>query len=134
MSLAFIDKLLTYTPIGERKPKITRGESLKGVPVINEGIETMEGPKGERVVLIPRRPLYGAFLRRFLPDEVEPARVILDDLGNKVWTMIDGKRTVSQIISRFAKELGIHRREAETSVVAFLSMLMKRRMVSVVIR
>jgi len=45
--------------------------------------------------------------------------------------MIDGRRTVGQIIKRFTEETGLHAREAQASVVEFLNLLMKRGVVSI---
>ncbi|MHC4873051.1 MAG: PqqD family protein [Planctomycetota bacterium] len=131
---SLVEKVLSYTPIGERKPDISREDSLKGVPVIREDLDSRENEKGERLLLIPRKHFYDfKFLMRFMPENPEPVKIILDELGNTVWKMIDGRRTVKVIAERFAEEKGIHRREAEASVVAFLSMLMKRGIITIVI-
>ncbi len=125
-------KLLDLTPFGADKPHINREQSMRGVPVINEGVTSQEGPNGERIVYVPRAPL-SPWVQRLSKAQLPPARLILDELGNAVWKLIDGKRTVRQVSAEFAKEKRLHRREAEASVVAFLNMLMKRRVLSVVI-
>lgn len=133
--LGFINRILSHTPIGgEKTPKISREESLRGIPVIRQGLETHENDKGERLLLVPRRPMFNlSLLQRIMPSNLEPLKVILDDMGNHVWNMIDGKRSVKAISRDFAREMGIHNREAEASVVAFLSMLMKRGLVTIII-
>lgn len=116
------------------KQTFSRKQSLRGVPVVKTEISSQEGPGGERILFIPRQNLFGEFLRRFLPTDVAPARVVLDEMGNSVWKLIDGKRNVGQITRLFGGEWGLHPREAETSVASFLNMLMKRGIILIVIR
>lgn len=50
----------------------------------------------------------------------------LDELGTKAWDMINGTRTVEDIINVFAEDLQLHKREAEASVTQFIRELGKR--------
>jgi hypothetical protein len=114
------------------KPQLSRGESLKGIPVRGENVEDHEGPEGERMLIAPRKAPAPEFLKRLAGNrEPEPAKIVLDRYGSTVWGLIDGKRNVKSIVTAFAEEFGLHRREAEAGVVEFLNMLMKRGLIAI---
>jgi hypothetical protein len=116
------------------KPAPDRQRALRGIPVILPGI-TSEEREGERMVYIPRQAYARGLMRKLLKaPPPEPGRVLLDDLGNTVWDLIDGKRTVKEIAERFAREKQLHPREAEASVIAFLQMLMKRNIIGIMMK
>ena len=118
----------------EPPPRFSRQQSLEGVPVVNPGVTSEAGPRGERMVVIPRRLRVPGFLRRWLRPEIAPARLFLDGLGSFTWEQIDGKTTVGEIVSRFAARWTLHPREAESGVIQFLNLLMKRGAIAVVMR
>jgi hypothetical protein len=110
---------------------IDRTRSLAGVPILNEGVSTLEADGRLQVVLRLRR---GAGLwARFLPEVMERT-VKLDELGSFVFRLIDGQRNVAQIIESFRVRYAANRREAELSTVAFLRSLAQRQIISIVIR
>lgn len=122
---------------GEKKLKrqlpaaIDRGRSLEAIPVVNGGVSTAPNPDGtfDLVVRIPRRR---GWFSRFMPSEIE-RRCRLDELGSYVWRQIDGRRTVMEIIDRFAERYGTSRREAELCTVEFLRRLAQRRLISLAV-
>lgn len=122
-----------YKLLVKEKPRISRTRSLGGVPVVPPGVTGKRGPDGQHLVYVPRRAPFGKWLGRLTDGKVPPAKVVLDDLGGAVWRSIDGKRTVEEIVERFAGRFKLHRREAEASVVEFINMLMQRGMVQVML-
>ena len=54
----------------------------------------------------------------------------LDELGTAVWGMLDGQKTVSQVIDQFSNLQKLHRREATVSVTLFLRELGKRGLIA----
>ena len=118
----------------EPKPTLDRRTSLQGVPVRHETITvdpTAGGTNG--IVLINRFERGKGFLSRFAPPVIEQ-RLELDELGAFVFQLIDGERTVAQIIEEFVRRYRVNRREAELCTVAFLRRLTQKRLVSIVIR
>lgn len=118
----------------EPAPSITRQQSLSCVPVVNPNVRSDAGPGGETLLQIPRRPFLGKWLRRYVNNESPPAKILLDEMGSRVWGLVDGKRGVGEIVEQFRKDTGLHRREAETGVVEFINMLMKRGALSIVFK
>jgi hypothetical protein len=53
----------------------------------------------------------------------------LDALGTAVWELLDGRRSVQQIIERFADTYSLHAKEAEVSVSQFLRELGRRELI-----
>lgn len=114
------------------KPRdIDRRRSLAAVPVLHENV-TVE----ERTVETVTLKLYSApgsgFLDRFRPPPMA-RRYELDEFGTFVVRHMDREHTVHDIIKAFAPHFGMTLRESEMGVVAFIKMLMKRRMASVAV-
>lgn len=121
-------------PILNRQEKegIDRRRSLDGVPILNPGVTIDTGDGGKMYVRmkIGRGP---SFFDRFRPAVMEK-KYELDDFGAFVAGRVDGNRTVAEIITDFEKRFKMSRRESEFGVVAFMKTLMKRGVLSVVIR
>ncbi|WP_136809695.1 PqqD family protein [Desulfosediminicola flagellatus] len=113
-----------------KTPGLSRDDALACIPDIAPSIEWQADDSGTILVeyQLAIKPLLLAIFRRF--NKNQPKRMTrklqLDSLGSRVWTYIDGKRTVSAIISEFALETTITRQEAEQSVTTFLRELGKR--------
>jgi len=77
---------------------------------------------------IPLSRLFQALHRKFSkdPNDVPRKKLQLDQMGSFVWRLIDGKKTVREIITVFAKEYKVTRQEAETAVTTFLKTLGQR--------
>ncbi len=115
----------------ERK-NLDRRRALAGVPVFNRAVRLEDAPDGGLVLRMDEERGPG-FLDRFRPRRSE-RRYALDSFGAFVVRNIDSRRTVLEIIGRFQREFGLSRRESELGVVAFIKMLMQRRVISVAIK
>lgn len=115
-------------------PEINRRQSLEAVPVLNEGVTFREEPDTGRVVidlrLIRRKR---GFLSRFTPSIIERS-VRLDELGSFVFKKIDNHRNTLQIVEAFVEKYRVNRREALLSTVEFLKSLVKRGVISILIK
>lgn len=113
--------------------QISRRQSLAAVPVVNNGVDLDKRDDGSVLVRITVMRPTGGLLSRFQPASFERC-IKLDELGSFVLGQIDGKRTVLEIIESFVARFGTNRREAELSTVEFLKTLVKRRVLSLVIK
>jgi hypothetical protein len=106
-------KALAYKPVKSRHTSETRLET------------------GEVVLEYPLtvRPLIAAVAKRLgrSQDLVQQIKKLqLDVLGTSVWDMVDGSRSVRQIIQIFAETHRLENREAEVSVTRFIRELGQR--------
>jgi hypothetical protein len=114
------------------RENIDRRRALAGVPVFNGDARVEAG--ADCAALLRMAETRGpGFLDRFRPRRSE-RRYALDDFGAFVVRQIDGRRTVLEIINRFEEQFRMSRRESELGVVAFIKMLMQRRVISVVVK
>ncbi len=113
------------------RENVDRRRSLESVPVFNEGV-SIDAPDANPRGAVLRVPFHSApgWMDRFRP-KMDSRRYELDEFGAFVVRLVNGKRTVLDIIDRFQREFGMSRRESELGVVAFIKMLMRRRLVSV---
>ena len=114
----------------KKKPLISRAEALESKPVKNSDIQENHLETGEVLLTYPMRvrPWAAALTRRFTGSAglVQEKKLQLDKLGTAVWGLIDGERSVKQLIKRFSDQHQLHRREAEVAVTQFLRELGKR--------
>jgi hypothetical protein len=115
-----------------KTPTIDRRQSLDAIPVLNGGFVPEKRADGQFDLVI-RAPRPKGLLSRFMPAEVEQ-RFKLDELGTYVFGLIDGCRSVEQIMETFAGNYRLNKRESEISVAAFLRMLAERKIISIVIK
>jgi len=115
-------------------PSISRAEALNRIPVKNSQISEKRLEGGEIVIHYPItvRPLFAGLMKRFGGPEVQTQtkKLQLDELGTAVWDLVDGKRSVRQLVKTFA---GMHRlepREAEVSVTQFMRELGRRGLIA----
>jgi hypothetical protein len=110
--------------------KLTKCHSLTLTPVKN--IEISEETLDPGVVIIQypvtMRPWMAKWMQRFKGSSprIGSRKLQLDSLGTEVWKMIDGKRTVRDIVGAFAENHQLENREAEVAVTQFLWYLGKR--------
>ena len=109
-----------------------RRQSLEGVPVLNENVSQADDETGRLVINIKVKR-GNSFLARFQPPVLE-RNIRLDEIGGFVFKLIDNRRTVLEIIELFLEKYRVNRREATLSVVAFLKSLVKKGVVSIVIK
>lgn len=113
------------------KNSIDRRRSLAGVPVFHDNVEIIEGDEGNITLKVQVRRGYG-FLERFRPPVTE-RKYELDEFGTFVVRQVRKRKKVLGIIRAFERQFGMSHRESELGVVAFVKILMKRNVVSVVV-
>ena len=115
---------------GAFSASITRYEALDCIPVKNSQIKENRLKTGEVLITYPIniRPWIAAIGKAIGKSSVRQyeKKIHLDELGTAVWDLMDGKRPVRRIISKFAAKYRIHEKESEVSVTNFLKMLGKR--------
>jgi hypothetical protein len=117
----------------KKKPKgptISRAEALDRIPVKNRQVSENHLESGEIVISYPVtvRSFFSGLAKRFGGQEVQTRikKLQLDGLGSAVWSLIDGKRSVRQLVQLFAETHQLESREAEVSVTQFLRELGRR--------
>lgn len=113
-----------------KHPELSREDALACRPVREESVgeELLENDLFRLSYPVRVRPWMAGLMRRFGRREPEPMvkRIELDELGSAVWRLIDGRRTVRQIVGEFQSAYRLGRKEAEVSVTAFLRELGRR--------
>ncbi len=111
-------------------PSINRAEALDRIPVKNLQISEDRLETGEVVINYPvtMRPFFAGLVKRFGGPEVQTQmkKFQLDELGTAVWNLMDGKRSVRQLVKIFAGTHQLEAREAEVSVTQFIRQLGRR--------
>ena len=111
-------------------PSISRSEALDRIPVKNPQISENRLETGEIVINYPvtMRPLFAGLVKRFGGPEVQTQmkKLQLDELGTSVWKLMDGKRSVRQLVEMFGETHQLEPREAEVSVTQFIRELGRR--------
>ena len=112
--------------------QIDRRQSLDGIPVLNEQV-SCENDKTGRLVINIKLKRGNGFLARFQPPVLE-RNVRLDEIGGFVFKLIDNQRSTLEIVNMFLSKYCVNRREATLSVVDFLKSLVKKGVISIVIK
>ena len=103
---------------------------MRLVPVKNRDISEEPQASGDILIQYPTimKPWIAKWVRRFKGTAQNSGfrKLQLDNLGTEVWKMIDGKRTVQDIVVRFARIHQLGARESESAVTQFLRDLGKR--------
>ena len=111
-------------------PSISRAEALDRIPVKNRQISENRLETGEIVIgyLVTMRPFFAGLAKRFGGQEVQTQmkKLQLDELGTSVWNLMDGNRSVRQLVKMFAETHQLENREAEVSVTQFVRELGRR--------
>ena len=112
------------------KPTMTRTEAMACRPMKNMEV-TEERLENDVVLLrypVRIRPWMAAVSKRLGadPNRSSYRKLQLDVLGTEVWDLLDGRRTVGNLIERFAETHRLQHREAEVSVTRFLRELGRR--------
>ena len=110
---------------------INRAEALSHRPVKSRHVTESRLETGEVLLEYPLavRPLVAAVARRLgksQEDLVQIKKLQLDALGTSVWDLMDGKRSVRDVIQIFAETHRLDKREAEVSVTQFIRELGQR--------
>jgi hypothetical protein len=110
--------------------KISRTESLECKPIKSVHVAEMIMESGDVLLTYPVRirPWLAGLIRYFGGAVGKPfeKKLQLDKLGTQVWELMDGKRSVRQVIQGFAGKHQLHYKEAEVAVSLFLRDLGKR--------
>ena len=103
------------------------------MPLHNEAVEVERTDAGEVRLAIPRRDTWWvrALARVFYVPKKR--RIALDEIGSYVWSLCDGRNSVRAIIQELSKRYRLHRKEAEVSVVAYLRLLAKKRLIGIAV-
>ena len=117
-----------------KDPTISRAEALNRVPVKNRQLSENRLESGEVVINYPvtMRPLFAGLIKRFGGPQVQTQmkKLQLDELGTAVWDLVDGKRSVRQLVKAFAGTHQLELREAEVSVTLFMRELGRRGLIA----
>lgn len=112
---------------------ITRAVALEYTPVKNVQTEETRSDSGEILLVytVTVRPWFTGLIKRFggTSDGTFQKKLQLDLLGSEVWDLLDGQRSVREVIRQFARRHQLHPREAEVAVTLFLRDLGKRGLV-----
>ena len=110
--------------------EISRFEALNCIPVKNLQARETRGETGLVLLCYPIeiRPWIAGWIRRFggSSDSGRMRKLQLDELGTAVWDLLDGNRSVEQVIQRFTALQRLHPKEATVAVTLFLRELGKR--------
>jgi len=113
-----------------RGVQVTRAAALKSTPVKNIHVEEERLETGEVLLTYPVtiRPWIASLARQLGGDanRVQLKKIHLCELGTAVWDLMDGRRSVRQVIQRFARKYQLHPKEAEVAVTRYLRELGKR--------
>jgi hypothetical protein len=115
-------------------PSISRAEALDRIPVKNRQISENRLETGEVVICYPviMRPFFAGLAKRFGGQEAQTQmkKLQLDDLGTSVWNLMDGNRSIRQLVKMFAEAHRLETREAEVSVTQFMRELGRRGLIA----
>jgi hypothetical protein len=115
-------------------PSISRAEALDRIPVKNRQISENRLETGDVVIHYPviMRPFFAGLAKRFGGQEVQTQmkKLQLDELGTSVWNLMDGNRSVRQLVKMFTETHQLETREAEVSVTQFIRELGRRGLIA----
>lgn len=115
---------------GGKSEELDRKSRLEAIPIKNPQVQRTVLSQG-RVML--RGSTQPKGMRRLLGATPTLKQFEIDTWGDWVWMGCDGRQTVEELVRRFSTEYRLNLREAESSVVGFLNLLAKRRLVAFVI-
>lgn len=109
---------------------ISRTQALSCKPKHSPGVEWQSEENGTIRLEYPiqLKPFFVQLSKRFQKGQEQrlTKKLELDDIGSKVWLMMDGKRDVKNIIREVSQETELSLQEAEMSVTIFFKELGKR--------
>lgn len=111
-------------------PQLSREDALNCIPVKSAAIQAAQTPEGMVRLRYPLvlKPWIAELAQRFSGARYTPPsrQLELDELGSLTWDLIDGKRTVREIVRQFSSQTQVHPKEAEAAVTRFLRELGRR--------
>jgi len=113
-----------------KKPQITRTDALNCTPIKHAEVVEVVLETGDLLLTYPvkARPWVAGLARRFGVGSQQTAKkkLQLDALGTAVWHLLDGHRTVRQVVQAFTRKHQLHPKEAEVAVAQFIRELGRR--------
>jgi hypothetical protein len=110
--------------------QLTRAQALEFTPVKSPKFKESRLGTGHVLIEYPLTvpPWISALARRMgkTLDRTRTRKLQLDALGTEVWDMVDGRRSVRQIIHLFSETHRVSTKEAEISVTRFIRELGRR--------
>jgi hypothetical protein len=110
--------------------QMSRETALQCVPLKNKAVNVTQRGSDYLRLSYPLllKPWMDQLLRRLNPTgSYPPVRHLeLDALGMQCWDMLDGNRSVAQIVDLFSRQRRVHPQEAEVAVTRFLRELGRR--------
>ncbi len=121
--------------MGRRGVRVSRETWLRARPV--RAVEDYEvGDDGSATILVEIKPR-GLLSRILSAVSIVPPprykRIVLDPMGTRVWLLCDGRHTVEDIIRRLVRETGLSRRSMEIAVYKYITMLVEKGLVVLVL-
>jgi hypothetical protein len=110
--------------------KTDHRETLLSVPVLADTAVVVKAQEGPAAVKVKVKRGLG-FFERFRPPVIEK-KFELDELGAFVIELINGQRSILDLVTAFEERFRVNRREAELSVVSFMKMLMQKKIITVI--
>ncbi|MCF8056525.1 MAG: PqqD family protein [Desulfocapsa sp.] len=111
----------------DKTATLNRTQALECVPRQNNTVQWQKLDSGDILFTypIPLNRFFQSLHRKFSKNQaaIPTKKLQLDQMGSFVWQLIDGKKTVREIITIFAKKYKITGQEAETAVTTFLRTL-----------
>ena len=114
--------------------KLNRTQAMACIPVKGGHVQESRLESGEILLAYPdyKQPWFTRLIRclgRPDKDTVRIKKLQLDALGTSVWELLDGRRSVRQVIDLFADTYSLLPKEAEVSVSQFLRELGRRELI-----
>lgn len=118
-------------PKGElREGPSSRSEAFAYRPVRNREVLEEKLESGLLVLTYPLkiRPWLFSIAQRLGMQSKESLtrKLELDEMGSLTWTLLDGKRTVQDLVDFLCRRYNLNRREAEVAMTGFLRELGRR--------
>ncbi len=120
--------------LGKRKGTTTidRAKLLSLKPKPSSNVKWEVYDTGEVAIIIERK--YRGRLGEILATifmQPKTRKIVLDEIGSYVWKLLDGKTSIREMIIKISEKFKMSKREAEVSLIAFLSDLEKRGAITV---
>jgi len=116
----------------EKTISIDRAKLLSLKPKPSSNVKWEVYDTGEVAIIIERksRGRLGEILATIFM-QPKTRKIVLDEIGSYVWKMFNGKTSIREIITKISEKFKMSKREAEVSLIAFLSDLEKRGAITV---
>jgi hypothetical protein len=109
---------------------LSRAEALACRPVKNREVREEKVEGGDLLLIFPLlvRPWLSGLARAFgLQDrQVLTRKLQLDEMGSLTWTLMDGERSLADLVEIVGRKYRLQRRETEVAVTAFTRELGRR--------